>query len=127
MSTPTIETTDWHPSWCAKNDNLCGPTDSPIESAHHESRPEIFHRDVGDFGQPNDGEEFTVESVRVFIESPESDPPPRTAAALEITFTSPSYKDCSAHMYMSSQRARDMADWLRTQADRLDTWQNTQP
>ena len=109
-----------HPDWCERNDYLCGPSDSTIEGAQHESRAAVFIRPDGKFGELEDGEGFTVTATRVRLDKAPVDPPPNFSEGLEITLSNPSYQDCDAHAFMSAQRVRDLAAWLWEQADALD-------
>lgn len=100
-----------HPTWCRQPGDDCGPTVS--SEAMHKGHPERL-----EFAEhATDGTEFAVEARRYFLESPDLAQFPHDYG-FQLSFEGLEM----GHAALNPDRMRDLADWLFTEADRLDHW-----
>lgn len=118
-----IDPATWQPGWCLTDPDACGPeTHSPSEPMHY-SAPAKFVREDGrsaDFGTIEDGEGFTASARRIMMISSLDGGPDEASMGLGVRLDSPD--DSPLGIYMSTFRARQLADWLTAQADAMDAW-----
>ena len=114
-ATTTGPATDWHPTWCAGDDSpACGP--GMGEDAVHDGYPERIEFDE----EYAEGTEFHAEVQRYFSPSPD---PEKYREELGFTLRLAGGEvETVGYAILSTDRMRDLADFLFTQADQLDAW-----
>lgn len=115
-----------HLEWCVRDPQLCGPSDSPLYSAHHESRPHrLTIEGAGGFGDPSAGDRLLLSVQWVRIDSAEVDPPPAYVEGLEVLLENPDYVG-RVQFHGGTDHVRNVARVLTEQADALDSWRDDQ-
>ena len=106
---------EWHPTWCDRDAGGCGRDVIP-EDRHHDGP-------LVDFRRQGEGD-FTFTCRRYAIGAPGTDYP--VNRGLEIEVESEVYADQRMKFHGNTDEIRDLADFLFTEADRLDAWAEEQ-
>ena len=101
---------DWHPDWCLRGEDCT--TDRALADRHHQAIREEF--------PTTDGEDFAISTLWEVFGTPGDEYPLEVGVELQLTNTV--CKGMHALASLSPNTMRDLADFLFTQADRLDAW-----
>lgn len=115
-----IDPTTWQPDWCATDPDTCGPDAGSPEEPLHYSEPETFTKEDGSFGTIEDGEGFTATARRMMLISSLDGGPDEASMGITLRLDSPD--DSELGIYMSTFRARELAQWITAKADAMDKW-----
>lgn len=126
MTETTAILPESHPEWCTRDPQLCGPSDSPIYSAHHESQPRTQRlRGAGEFGDPGAGDDLIVSVQWVRIDSAPVDPPPSHTDGIEVIIENPDQDGC-VRFHGATGHIRKVARALIEHADQFDAWREAE-
>lgn len=113
-------TTQWHPEWCSQiEDDINGA------EAFHYSHAEVLEREAGKYCTPDRGEGFRLELKRHlnYETGPEYFDEWDVTAYLGIQVDG---IDEELKVFLGPNRLREIADFLWTEAYRLDAWYEQQ-
>lgn len=114
------DTTTWHPDWCSQVEDDANGTE-----VFHYSHAEVLERSPGQATPSQSGEGFRVELKRCL--NYESGPQymDEWDVAGRLSIESEAF-DEKVDLFLGPNKLRDLADFLFTEADRLDAWHEEQ-
>ncbi|WP_218220241.1 hypothetical protein [Nesterenkonia sp. Act20] len=116
----SADLTTWQPDWCATDPDMCGPEACGTGEPFHYSDPDTLTKKDGEFGTVEDGEGFTATARRMMYVSSLDGGPDEASMGISLRLDSPD--DSELGIYMSTFRARQLAQWITAKADAMDAW-----